>query len=173
MIVGIVLGTFWFVVFLVWHLACFHWGAVKNRFRVLSRTLVFSLDGLLLSAVGVGVWGGLPAEAWSPLPVVLLIGLATMFALFLLYGPFYYTVSASLSIMTVIAVEQAPGHELPVADLTADSVFEDMLYRRLESMADSGNLVREAAGYRLTPKGRAVGRCFIAVKNLWRLGPGG
>jgi hypothetical protein len=172
-LVGIVLGALWFAVFLVWHLAWFHLRPVKNRFQVLSRTLVFSLDGLLLSALAVAAWGDLPAEAQAPLPVILLIGLATMFALFLLYGPFYYTVSASLSIMTVVALERAPSHEAPVAALTADAVFEDMLYRRLESMAESGNLLREAGGYRLTPKGRAIARCFAAIKTFWRLGPGG
>ena len=166
MIIGILLGALWFAVFLVWHLAWFHLRPVKNRFRVLSRTLVFSIDGLLLSAAAVAAWGGLPSVAQAPLPMVLLVGLATMSALFLLYGPFYYTVSASLSIMTLIAVERAPSHHLPVAALTADAVFEDMLYRRLESMADSGNLVRDGAGYRLTPKGRAVGRIFTTIKNV-------
>ena len=38
----------------------------------------------------------------------------------------------------------------------------------------SGYLVEDAGGMRLTPRGRLVARVFVAaIKELWRLGPGG
>jgi hypothetical protein len=48
-----------------------------------------------------------------------------------------------------------------------------MLIARLDSMAANGNLAREGAAYRLTPKGRRIARTFAALQALWGLGPGG
>ena len=92
---------------------------------------------------------------------------------FVLYMPFYYTITTSLSVQTVIAVEQAPRGRLAVDELASPSTYERIVQGRLDSMVVAGNLTRDGDRYRATPKGRRVTRFFAALKSLWRLGPGG
>jgi hypothetical protein len=98
----------------------------------------------------------------------------TFVGLYVLYMPFYYVVMASLSVRTLILLR--PG-DLPRAQLAQHFTSEHFAAGRLDTMTANGFLARKANGhglrYSLTPKGRALARIALAVKALWRLGPGG
>jgi hypothetical protein len=171
--IGIALGALWFGCFLVSHLAWFHFRVVANRFQVLSRTLLLAAAGLCASWAAISLYGpSLVGVDGGGLPA-LICGLALIFALFIVYSPFYYTVAASLSIRTLIAILHSPRRELLLSRLTADGTFEAMVTHRLASMVASGNLTSDGERFRVTPKGHRIARFFNAVKHLWRLGAGG
>ena len=101
------------------------------------------------------------------------MGWIAMVSLFVLYMPFYYVVVASISVQTVIVIARSAGHGVPLAELEDRFASESILTHRLASMVQSGMLRAEGDAFRLTVIGRSVAQAFAAIKELWRLGPGG
>ena len=165
MLVGLLLGTGWFCAFVLAHVALFHFREVTKRFVIIARlfgiTVMADLGSTWLVAGGEGNVLGL------------LSGIVAMAALFVLYMPFYYTISASLSVRTLLVLDLAPAGRAPLDRLVERFASTEAVRERLETMAANGYLLREGEAYRLTQKGRWVARPFRAIKKVWRLGPGG
>ncbi len=165
MLTGMLLGIGWFGVFALAHVALFHFRDVERRFLAIARIFGLAVLGVVASAwlirgYGVGV-------------VTVLVGSLVMGSLFVLYMPFYYTLSASLSVRTLLALKGAPDGRAPLAQLVERFSSVEVVRGRLETMAANGYLRREGEAYRLTPKGLWVATVFRAIKKIWRLGPGG
>jgi hypothetical protein len=173
LLIGALVGGFWFVLFAVAHVATFASLPVRNGSAVILRLFGLAVVGALLAAafVPAGVIPGLVPSGhrfMAPLAAGLMMGCC-----FILYMPLYYAVATSLSIQTVIAIHEAPGRRLALAALAAPDVFEQIAAGRLTSMVRAGNLVGDGCRYRATPKGRRTATTFARLKALWRLGPGG
>jgi hypothetical protein len=172
LVLGTALGALWFLVFVAAHVALFHLRPVRNRSRAILIVFGCCLLGELVSVFAALLAGARYPQgdqsfaAFIAGPVIMVCG-------FILYMPLYYTITTSLSIQTLIAIELCPGGACELGDLKSPTVYRQLLQGRLDSMVTSGNLDRAGAAYRLTPKGRVVAQTFAALKDLWRLGPGG
>ena len=169
MLQGILSGAGWFTVFLVVHIVWFHLVHVKDCFKWIVKTLPVSV----LAHIGTIVilnWGALSGEIIALRSVY---GLLVMACLFILYMPFYYTIVASLSIQTLICLEEAPRNSLRIAELLQRFASRDIVAGRLEIMASNGYLEPASSGYCVTPKARVMSSFFGLLKAIWKLGPGG
>ncbi len=164
MLAGIILGVVWFTLFVFCHAGLFHLHEIRRR----SAAILASFGGALLGFVA-----SVAVESYDNPVAATLGGVFIMFSMFILYMPFYYTIATSLSVQTLIAIQRAHRHQMPIDQLRAAFVSKDLLQRRLEAMVQSGLLQNDGSGFRLTRKGRCVARLFNAVKLLWRLEPGG
>ena len=161
MLTGLSLGCLWFAAFLVSHAALFHFRKVQRRFQ--------ALVGLFLgAAVGHLVTGAFLSTALGALNGVVLLG-----CLFVVYMPFYYTISASVSVRTLVALHRSPGERQSLTHLVDRFASLLIVQGRLGTLAANAYVVREGDVYRLTGKGRIVAHTFRRIKALWKLGPGG
>jgi len=170
---ALLLALSWFIVFVGAQVVLLRVCAIRSRARAICR-----LFGLVLAGEGISsvVLWSLGAERSMPLGAAMtpvLMGWIAMLSLFVLYMPFYYVVVASISVQTVIVIARSAGHGVPLAELEDRFASESILTHRLASMVQSGVLRAEGDAFRLTAKGRSVARAFAAIKELWRLGPGG
>src|ERR1700741_2688687 len=90
-----------------------------------------------------------------------------------LYLPFYYSIVASLSLQTIILLNEQANATLPIIGLRQRFSSRHFVAQRLETMTRNGFLVETKDGYCLTTKGRRVATTFLFFKRLWRLGAGG
>jgi hypothetical protein len=172
LLVGSLLGAFWFSVFVLGHVGLFHLRFVHNRSRAILSIFICAVVADVLSALV--LIAAAPGSANDGQPfAILMAGPLIMLCGFVLYMPLYYTITTSVSIQTLIAIEQAAGGGCDLSELKSARVYEQLLRGRLESMLAAGNLIRDGTAYRLTHKGRQIARIFGALKQLWRLGPGG
>ena len=58
-------------------------------------------------------------------------------------------------------------------ELYATFAGRPLLHGRLATMVQSGFVAADGTGFRITRKGRRLIAPFLALKSLWRLGPGG
>lgn len=151
----------WVAVAVASHFVVFHLFQVEHR----ARTLV-CLWGLALIGY---LWTGLVLQV-DPWRIV--YGGVLLFCAFILYMPFYYTVSNSLSIQMLIRMEAAPD-DLSVEELRQRFRMDELLTVRLAILVASGYLVQKEARFTMTAKTRVVAHSFRFMKSLWRLGPGG
>jgi len=151
----------WVAVAVIAHFAVFHVVQVERR----ARTLI-SLWGLALMG---DLWTGLVLELdrWR-----IVYGAVTLFGAFILYTPFYYTVSASQSVRMLIELAGEPDG-LTVPDLRSRHPIDEVLGGRFETLLASGYVLQHDERYALTAKARLLVRVFRLVRALWRLGPGG
>ena len=99
-------------------------------------------------------------------------GGVVLFCAFILYMPFYYTVSNSLSVQMLIRMEAAPD-DLSVEELRQGFRMDELLAGRLAILVASGYLVQKGTRFAMTVRARVVAQSFRFMKSLWRLGPGG
>jgi len=143
------------------HFVVFHLFQVKHRARTVVCLWCLALIGY--------VWTGLVLEVdrWR-----MAYGGVVLFCAFILYMPFYYTVSNSLSVQMLIRMEAAPD-DLSVEELRQGFGMEELLAGRLAILVASGYLVQKGTRFAMTVKARMVAQSFRFMKSLWRLGPGG
>jgi hypothetical protein len=143
------------------HFAIFHMVQVEHRARTL--TLLFA------SAAFATLWACLllDVDRWRTL-----YGMSVVACSFLLYMPFYYTVSASQSVQLVIDIHAA-ADGLSVEEIRERYPVDEILAGRFETLLWAGFVTERDGRFALTGKGRLISRPFRAVKALWRLGPGG
>jgi len=91
----------------------------------------------------------------------------TMSCLLVLYTPLYYVVTNSLS------VQSERRGSLPREALYDRFASRHLLQGRLETLLSSGYVVVDGPAFRITPRGRRLIAPFLAIKSLWRQGPGG
>lgn len=169
MLQGILSGAGWFTVFLAIHIFWFHLVHVQDCFKWIAKTLpVFVLAHV--ATVTILNWGALTGEI---IVLRVIYGVLVMACMFILYMPFYYTIVASLSIQTLIYLEEAPRKELTMAELHQRFASRDIVAGRLEIMVSNGYLELGPSGYRVTPKARVMSKIFAFLKGIWKLGPGG
>ena len=143
------------------HFVAFHLVRVVHRPRTLVCVWGLALVGFL--------WTGLvlQVDRWR-----ISYGGVLLFCAFILYMPFYYTVSNSLSVQMLIRLEAAPDG-LSIEELRQGFRMDELVDGRLAILVASDYLVQEGERFALTVKARIVAHCFRFMKLLWRLGPGG
>lgn len=151
----------WVAIAVVAHYAVFHVVQVERRARTLVCLWGVALMGYL--------WTGLVFELdrWR-----IVYGAVVLFGAFILYMPFYYTVSASQSVRMLIELAEEPDG-LTVSELREKNPIDEVLQGRLETLLASGYVSRHETQFAPTAKARLVVRVFRLVRALWRLGPGG
>ncbi len=151
----------WVAVAVVAHYAVFHVVQVERRARTLVCLWGVALMGYL--------WTGLVFELdrWR-----IVYGVVVLFGAFILYMPFYYTVSASQSVRMLIDLAEEPDG-LTVSELREKNPIDEVLQGRLETLLASGYVLRRGALFATTGKARLVVCVFRLVRAVWRLGHGG
>ena len=173
MLGGLLSGSAWFTLFLLGHVLAFHFLRIRDRFKLIARTFATCVLGHLASVGVLHACADWLGDAYRGPAVSFCAGLMAMLCLFVLYMPFYFTIATSLSVQSLILIERSPGRAMPVEVLAEQFASRPLLEQRLETMARNGYLVQHGDGFRPTAKGRLAGRCFQALKRLWRLGAGG
>jgi hypothetical protein len=169
MLQGILSGAGWFTVFLVVHIVWFHLVQVKDCFKWIAKTLPVCV----LAHIGTIVILNSGAQPGEIIALRTVYGVLAMGGLFILYMPFYYTIVASLSIQTLICLDESPGKSLRIAELHQRFASRDIVAGRLEVMVRNGYLEHGPSGYRATSKARVMSHLFGFLKAVWKLGPGG
>lgn len=173
LLIGSLAGGIWFLLFVAAHVGTFLTRPIKNKSAMILLLFGLAIVGALLTAAFVPsdiIPGVVPTSHRAMAPLAALLVMACCFVL---YMPFYYTIATSLSVQTVVAIDDAPGHRMALAALAAPEVYEKIIAGRLVSMVQAGNLVTDGDRYRATPKGQRTARIFGTLKEVWRLGPGG
>jgi hypothetical protein len=174
MIFGALSAILWFALFVIVQMIFFSFYPNVGRAKVILYLLVFILFGELMS-ISVAFFclpdsndlirgGIIMAVIW---------GCLTVFCLFVLYMPFYYAVAKSLSVESMILINNRQQGLYSVEQLKKIFVSKSLVSGRLETMVLNGWLSRCGDGYVLTGKGRFIAICFRFMKKLWNLGAGG
>ena len=174
MIFGALSAILWFALFLMAHIIFFSFYPNVRRAKVILYLLAFILFGEVISTSVAFfcltdsndlIRGGiLMAVIW---------GCLTILCLFVLYMPFYYAVTTSLSVESMILINNRQQGQYSVEQLQEIFVSKSLVSGRLETMVLNGWLARCGDGYMLTGKGRFIAKCFRFMKKLWNLGAGG
>jgi hypothetical protein len=173
MIVGLLVGLFWFAVFFIGHVAVIRMARPEAKPKLNQRLFVggaiglavtFTIFSRMADADGLGRGGWWMGVSWGELTYV---------GLFCLYMPFYYVVVASLSVRTVVMLASLPRHRLPLQALRAEFASYALVDQRLRTMAANGFLIKDGERYSLSVKGRFVSLVFAWLKRFWKLGAGG
>ncbi len=164
--IGLCAAVIWFVIFVALHITALALG--HRHTGAMLRTYLVTAIGLLATA------GGLAALTTGVPSVILsLANACLLFAcLFVLYAPFFYTLTTSLSVATLILLLKNRGR------LRKDQLYErfasrDLAAGRLSALHGGGYIKLAGDHYVATPRGRSVARFFATVKALLLLGPGG
>jgi hypothetical protein len=127
-----------------------------------------------------GVRAVLPTRLGCPLPWFDLEGLAAFLNGGLLYALLfsawcycYFCADHSLSVLYMMALEDAPTRRMTVDDLKKMFPYEEMLRQRLLDLQNNGFVVVEGDAFSLTPKGRRNARIAGGLKRFLHLEPGG
>lgn len=162
---GFICGFFWFGSFLLAQLAIFWYEPAVRRSRVLG-------NGIAMTIAAATITVALAANSDGTAILAETYAVMTIACLFVLYGPFFYTIHTSLSIESIILLAQQAGRARQSA-LIERFASRTLLDARLRTMVDSGYLIQRGEIFVLTPRARRIAHAFGAVKSLWRLGPGG
>lgn len=173
MILGLCFGVATWTLFFFGHLATMRGTAPAKRAH--RDKYLFAMGFIIIpSSVGAATLN-LEDSIWTQGGWIMgtLWGVLVYISLFALYMPFFYTVTASLSVCTVVLLAKATDNSLPIAILMKKFGSHDLVAKRLLVMAQHGLLSQRGNEYWLTCKGWLVARAFAALKQFWRLGPGG
>ena len=96
--------------------------------------------------------GHLVSGAFLSTALGALNGMVLLGCLFIVYMPFYYTISASLTIRTLVALRCSPGERQSLAQLVEGFASLPIVQGRLETLAANGYVGRQGDAYRLTGK---------------------
>lgn len=162
MIFGSILATLCFFSFLVFKIGILHLYRIKNKSALILRVFLASIAGFILLG---SILGGSILE--------ILIGLVIMISFFILYMPFYYTISSSVSIQSLILLSEKDLGTSPLDVLKETFASAKVVSYKLNSMENSGMLLRKDKNYKITAKGKLIAGVFGSVKKIWNLGPGG
>jgi len=169
MLQSLILAGSWFSLFLAIHIIWFHRVHVEQCFALIVKIFGVCVAGDLVMIAAMPPSG----QRGSLFFFEVGYGLVMMGCLFILYMPFYYTIVSSLSIQTLICIEESPEEVLSMEELRQRFASRETLDGRLSIMVGNGYLTEQAGRYRVTSKARLVSRFFSHLKELWKLGPGG
>ena len=148
----------WFLVFVCVHVLGFRYGRRNAQWLVGSYITCCAIT--LLNVLAMSLW----RDGGETMALSLLIAALISACLFVLYTPAVYTVLTSLSVATLILLLRNGGH-MPEESLYSRFATRAILRQRLSVLVNSGYLVEDAGGFRLTPRGRFVARCLQPSKN--------
>ena len=164
--IGLMAGAAWFAVFVASHVAGLRRGHHGAGYFV--RSYAAAGLGLIFTLCALGFRSGsAPALVLS-----LTHGCLSYACLFVLYVPFFYSLTTSLSVETLISLLQRGG-QTEERVLYRRFASLDFAQDRVDTLHRSGYLSLGNGSYRPTGRGRAAAGLFAAIKSLWRLGPGG
>ncbi|OAN49279.1 hypothetical protein A6A04_03955 [Paramagnetospirillum marisnigri] len=170
--IGVIAATIWFVMFMLGHLAWVHLTGERRFALVLRNAFKLSLAGCALSiTIYCGMGGGNASMLlWL---TSMVIGPMIMACAFVLYIPFIFVIATSLSVETILMLDEAGG-TLPRQALYDRFVSAEAVRARLEIMRGNGLFtLGEDGRYLATEKAFPPTRFFLAVKRMWNLGSGG
>jgi hypothetical protein len=162
---GTLAAVVWCGVFVVAQWLIAHWLSPSRRGRVLWLDYGACCVGLAATVWVLGVDGRARLLGG-------IFALMTFSCLLVLYMPAYYVLSNSLSVQSIITLLEHRGR-MTLVDLQATFASRELLRGRLETMVQSGLVEPDPSGFRITRRGRRMIAPFLALKSLWRLGPGG
>lgn len=171
MILGLIAGAVWFVLFLLGHGVILRTLPAAAKPRANQLLFLIGVAGIAMSLLITSVQD--PILTQGGLVLGVLCGALVYAGLFVLYMPFYYVIAASLSAATIVLLSKRPDGALPLPVLQETFASRRLLEQRLQTMVENGFLQTTPAGYRLAAKGRFVARFFECVKQIWKLAPGG
>ena len=164
--IGIGAAAGWFAIFVMLHVVLL--GGGRQSAGTMLRAYAGAALGFLATTVGLAwVFTGGPS-----LVLALSNGCMAFACFFVLYVPFYYTLTTSLSVATLILLLKKGG-QLTEAELYGRFAGSDLAAGRLSALCDSGYIAPVNGSYRATSRGRVVARFFSEIKSLLRLGAGG
>ena len=166
-LIGLAAAAAWFCGFAGFQV--FSLRAGSGGARSLSTAFAVSIAGMLATIV---VAIAIEAPQFLSLLLALAMGLLASACLFVLYVPALYTILTSLSVETLMLLD-SNGGALPEAELYGRFAGQPLFESRLLTLTKSGYIEESGGRYRLLSRGRTVARPFAALKELWRLGPGG
>ncbi len=160
----------WFLLFVVGHLTWNHLIEHPRHGQIIVR--FFSMSAFACAATVISPHWFASDSSFQTWILAAAISVFLMCCAFVLYMPFVFVVSSSLSIDTIIMLEAAGG-SAPVSLLKSRFASADAVRRRFELMRENGMLYASGDRYALTPKSRRVAAFFAAMKRFWKLWPGG
>jgi hypothetical protein len=163
---GFISACLWFGIFMVAHMAILHWRGGTNPSQVLLRAILAAAAGAIVSVAL------MPIPGWEALVLAETYALAVIACLFVLYGPFFYTIYTSLSIQSLLLMMKMGGRA-PANKLVERFASRSIIEGRLMTMVASHYLVHQDGRFSLTSKGRRIAHLFRMLKTVWRLGAGG
>jgi hypothetical protein len=164
-IVAALVAGIWFGVFVATQWLILHWFPSSRRARILVVDYGLCFVGSVITACAL-------TDAPGQRLLSGIFAAMTMGCLFVLYTPFYYVISNSLSVQSITVIRERQGR-LAREDLYEKFAGRPLLQNRLETLARSGYVVRNGTAFGLTRRGRRLLAPFLALKSLWKLGPGG
>src|SRR5262249_22775543 len=165
-LVALAVAAVWFVVFFFAHI-----GGVRAGFEN-ARWLLISYAACVLGTLVTAIVLTACSNGMQPIVLAATMAALTSACLFALYVPALYTVLTSLSVQTMMLLRRRGG-ALPEAELYDRFASRKIMEQRLATLLAIVYLAPEGPSYRLTPRGRAIGKLFRPIKMLWNLGPGG
>jgi len=173
----VIISSLCFFLSAIFQLLMFYCRRTINRafLSSISNKIFFMINPIILLLWANATGGRLEDpefNAWY-ISVSIILGMLVYSCLYVLYMPFYYTISHSLSIQTLIRLITALHQKLPLQEVEEMFCSRQLLKRRLDGMCNNEFLSCESQKYRLTGRGRYVAIFFSSVKKFWRLGAGG
>jgi hypothetical protein len=166
LLLSLLIVATWFLLFVCVHVLGFRYGRRNALWLVGSYITCCAIT--LLNVLAMSLW----RDGGGTMALSLLVAALSSACLFVLYTPAFYTVLTSLSVATLILLLRNGGL-MPEERLYSRFATRAILRQRLSVLVGSRYLVEDALGFRLTGRGWIVARAFAAIKELWRLGPGG
>ena len=167
---AVLIAIVWFAIFVFGH---FSWACLVERPRhgqIIIRAFVIAL--LLFTLTMIVMHGLVSSEPVVSCFVGGVIGLFIMACAFVLYVPFVFVVSSSLSVDTLVILDRFGGTSQRDA-LYRLFVSPEAVHRRLEMMRMNGLVVSNNGRYVLATKAIYTASFFTKMKHLWKLWPGG
>jgi hypothetical protein len=162
MIYGIVSGSIWFMIFLIFKISIFHLFQIKNKSGLIIKLFLSAVVGCILTSL------------IFTLPLMeMMNSLIVIFSFFILYMPFYYTISSSVSIQSLILLSEKDSQTCLLNELKNTFASPKILSYKLKSMESSGVLSSDGKKYKTTLRGKLIANTFQFIKKLWQLSPGG
>jgi hypothetical protein len=158
---GLLVAIAWFVVLAVLHAALHRYW--RGGVGPLMAACIGAAAGLVTTIV---------MSTTETVYVALAFGLLAYACLVVLYVPFLYVIQTSISVRTLIVLLQHDG-KLAQSELYQRFAAHAIMDGRLSTLRESGYVAFNHGRYWPTRWGESVARVFMALKELWRLGPGG
>ena len=162
---GTLLAAAWFGAFVAVHWLGAHWLSPSRRARLM-------LLGYGLCCLGLVVTVGLLTGDGHRRLLAGIFAFMTMSCLLVLYAPAYYVIANSLSVQSIVLLFEGRG-ALARENLYDAFAGRRLLNGRLATLVRSGFAEADGTEFRITRRGRRLIAPFLALKSLWRLGPGG
>ena len=173
MILGIIAGAGFFLLFLIGHAVILRTQPAAEKPRVNQVWFLIGLIGIIATLWPLMIYTPNQVLTHGRFVLAAFCGVLLYAGLFVLYMPFYYVVASSLSVRTIVLLSRKPGRALSLASLQDEFVSTQLVGGRLDTMVENGFLCRAPCGYELTAKGAYVASIFDSLKRIWKLGAGG